>query len=133
MARIAVVDDDPDVLDFISAVLGGAGHRTLTARDGLAAAALVEEQPVDLMILDILMPNRDGLETILKLRERGRAFPILAISAGGVLDGSYLLQTASAFGAEATLLKPFSPETLTAHVDQLLKSGPGAGSPDVAH
>ncbi|WP_420480235.1 response regulator [Brevundimonas sp. FT23028] len=122
MARIAVVDDDPDVLDFISAVLTGAGHETLTARDGVAAAALVKAEPVDLMILDILMPNRDGLETILTLREAGRAFPILAISAGGVLDGSYLLQTARAFGAEETLLKPFSRETLIGHVDQMIRA-----------
>ncbi|RZJ28337.1 MAG: response regulator, partial [Brevundimonas sp.] len=83
MARIAVVDDDADVLDFIAAVLGEAGHEVLTARDGLAAAALVEGHTVDLMILDILMPHRDGLETILTLRREGRRFPILAISAGG--------------------------------------------------
>ena len=122
MARIAVVDDDPDVLDFISAVLTGAGHENLTARDGVAAAALVKAEAVDLMILDILMPNRDGLETILTLREAGRAFPILAMSAGGVLDGSYLLQTARAFGAEDALLKPFSRETLIGHVDQMLRA-----------
>ncbi|RYF88532.1 MAG: response regulator, partial [Caulobacteraceae bacterium] len=75
---------------------------------------------VDLMILDILMPHRDGLETILTLRREGRRFPILAISAGGMLDGAYLLQTARAFGADETLFKPFSPERLRAAVDGVL-------------
>lgn len=120
MARIAVVDDDPDVLDFISMVLAGAGHQSVTARDGLAAAALVEEQPVDLMILDILMPHRDGLETILTLRREGQGFPILAISAGGLLDGGYLLQTAKVFGADDTLFKPFTPDQLIGAMETLL-------------
>ncbi|MDQ8027797.1 MAG: response regulator [Brevundimonas sp.] len=120
MARIAVVDDDPDVLDFMAAVLGQAGHDVVVARDGLSTLALVEQYNIDLMVLDILMPNRDGLETILTLRRDDKAFPILAISAGGMLDGGYLLQTAKAFGAEATLLKPFTAEKLTRQVESLL-------------
>lgn len=120
MTRIAVVDDDHEVLDFMATVLGQAGHDVVKAHDGLSTLALVEQYNIDLMVLDILMPNRDGLETIMILRRDGKTFPILAISAGGMLDGGYLLQTAKTFGAEATLLKPFTAETLTRQVESLL-------------
>ena len=120
MANIAVVDDDPEVLDFITLTLNGAGHQTVTARDGLATIPLVENNAVDLLILDILMPNRDGLETIMTLRREGKAFPILAISAGGMLDGGYLLKTARAFGADDILHKPFTPDGLLTAVTRLL-------------
>jgi DNA-binding response OmpR family regulator len=122
MARIAVVDDDPDVRDFVAVVLREAGHEVVTADDGLAVLPLIEAGPPDLLVLDILMPNRDGLETILALRREGRGFPILAISAGGVLDGSYLLHAAKAFGADESLFKPFTPEQLRDSVEGLLKA-----------
>lgn len=123
MAHIAVVDDDPEVRDFIALVLGQAGHSVVTAADGLAAVPVIEGRAPDLMILDILMPHRDGLETLLALRREGRGFPVLAISAGGLLDGGYLLQTAKVFGADDTLFKPFTEDRLRAAVDALLAAG----------
>lgn len=123
MAHIAVVDDDAEVRDFIALVLGQAGHSVVTAADGLAATRVIETRTPDLMILDILMPRRDGLETLLSLRRDGRGFPILAISAGGLLDGGYLLQTARVFGADDTLFKPFTEDRLRAAVDALLTAG----------
>lgn len=131
MAHIAVVDDDPEVRDYISLVLSQAGHSVVTATDGLNAVPLVESQSLDLMILDILMPHRDGLETILALRREGRGFPILAISAGGMLDGGYLLQTARVFGADETLFKPFTEDQLCSRVAALLAGRAKADAPDL--
>lgn len=129
MARIAVVDDDPDVRDFISLILREDGHEVVTAGDGLSAEKLIGDTPPDLLVLDILMPHRDGLETILAVRRDGGRLPILAISAGGVMDSGYLLQTAKAFGADDTLFKPFSPEQLRAGVAALLpQEGAGRAS-----
>lgn len=123
MARIAVVDDDADVREAISVILGQDGHEVITADDGLTAQTLIAASPPDLMVLDILMPNRDGLATILELRREGQGFPILAMSAGGMMDSGYLLNTAKTFGADATLFKPFSPEQLRAGVNALLRDG----------
>lgn len=125
MARIAVVDDDPDVRAFISVILSEDGHEVVTADDGLSAQTLISKTPPDLMVLDILMPNRDGLATILELRREGRGFPILAMSAGGMMDSGYLLKTARTFGADETLFKPFSPEQLRTGVNALLQGKDG--------
>jgi DNA-binding response OmpR family regulator len=125
MARIAVVDDDPDVRDFISVILTEDGHEVVTADDGLSAQTVIAATPPDLMVLDILMPNRDGLATILELRREGRGFPILAMSAGGMMDSGYLLKTAKTFGADDALFKPFSPEQLRNGVNALLQAKDG--------
>jgi DNA-binding response OmpR family regulator len=120
MARIAVIDDDADVRDYIGLALEGGGHEIVGGGDGREALRLLEDGSIDLLIIDILMPNQDGLETIMTLRKNGLGVPVLAISAGGLLDSGYLLRTAKSFGADEVLAKPFEPETLRERVDALL-------------
>ena len=121
--RIAVIDDDDEVRDFITLTLEADGHHVVAGSDGEHAIELLKEEAPDLLIVDILMPNKDGLETILSLRKSGAELPVLAISAGGVLDRGYLLSTAKSFGADEVLPKPFEADTLRQKVRTLL-SGP---------
>jgi CheY-like chemotaxis protein len=126
MARILVVDDDPTVRMIAGEILTGAGHEVAEAADGDEALKQVGEIPFDLVVLDMLMPNKDGLETIAELRGRRPPMRILAISSGGRMDAGQLLRMALVFGADETMAKPLRSEALTEAVSRLLampKSG----------
>lgn len=112
MAAILIVDDDPTVRAIAKEILKVDGHSMVEAGDGLEALALVERLPIDVVIVDMLMPRMDGLETIRALRSRHRPPSIIAISSGGLLDADRLLQMASTSGADATLQKPLRLATL---------------------
>jgi CheY-like chemotaxis protein len=106
MALILIVDDDPTVRAIATELLRADDHAIVEASDGGEALALLARLPVDLVILDMLMPNVDGLETILSLKRQDSKVKILAISSGGVLDPTSLLKIAMTFGADAALQKP---------------------------
>jgi len=120
MARILVVDDDDLVCETICAYLAEAWHETVTAAHGKAAIKLLESDQINLVVLDILMPVRDGIETIQEIRARWPALPILAISGGGREHWSDALHMAEILGASATLAKPFTGQVLVEHVKRLL-------------
>ncbi len=120
MASIIIVDDDPTVRAVATELLRHDDHAILEAADGDEALALIRAVPVDLVVLDMLMPNKDGIETIIELR---RDFPdvrILAISSGGRMDGPTLLSLAKTFGADETMLKPLRIGTFALTVATLL-------------
>lgn len=122
MATILIADDDPIVRATVVEFLTGAGHTLLEARDGVEALEEIERADIDLLIIDMLMPNKDGLETILELRRMDKAMPILAISSGGRMDVQSLLRPAAAFGATGVLAKPLRESELVAMVEGLLRS-----------
>lgn len=124
MARILVVDDDPTVRAIALELLHGHGHDLAEAADGEEALILVRTMPVDLIVLDMLMPNKDGIETILAVKRDHPETRILAISSGGRMDGMTLLKMASAFGADGTMLKPLRLATFAIAVDALLARAP---------
>jgi DNA-binding response OmpR family regulator len=107
--RVLVVDDEPGLLMFASEVLRAAGYDVVTGDDGNVALSLVRSQPFDLMIIDLVMPEREGLDTMMRLRESHPDLPIVAMS--GAFGGRFL-HSASMLGARATLSKPFSGEDL---------------------
>jgi DNA-binding response OmpR family regulator len=111
MARILVVDDDVSVLCMIEAVLTGAGHSVVTATDGQMAAKLFRAEPFDVIVTDIVMPNREGLETIVELRRDFPDVPVIAMS-GGTLNSGIYLGLAKRLGAKLTLAKPFPTQEL---------------------
>ena len=122
MARILVVDDDPNVLDFMCTSLDRAGHQVVRVDDARQVSRLHEERPVDLIITDLFMPERDGLQTIMEMRERFPGLPIIAVSGGGSNGGnvaSEMLEVASRFGAQV-LEKPFGSTRLRMVVDDVL-------------
>jgi CheY-like chemotaxis protein len=120
-ARVLIVDDDPAILKGLSAAFERLGVRIETAVDGAKAIKRLTEAMPDLMITDIIMPEREGLETIMAARARGApGLKIIAISGGGRLDSSEFLGVARALGADAVLRKPFRPSQLIALAEELL-------------
>lgn len=113
LETVLVCDDDPQIRNLLSRMLEGKGYHVLTASDGQKGIYLAELEPVDLIITDILMPAKDGLETIRELRREDRKVKIIAIS-GGTTDWDDLgfLPTAKRFGADAILAKPFTSRQL---------------------
>lgn len=121
MARILIIDDDTDLRGTLLRVLARAGHEAREAANGLAGLQEVEREPPDLVITDLIMPEKEGIETIQELTERWPHIRILAISgAGGADDEPGPLLDAQLFGAHAVLSKPFSVEALVAVVERLL-------------
>ncbi|HEX9463724.1 MAG TPA: response regulator [Alphaproteobacteria bacterium] len=122
MALILIVDDDAAVRDSIAAILGLDGHELAEAADGHQCEREVQRRTPDLVILDIFMPGKEGIETIRSLRRWHRDLKILAISGGGDSHLDKSLHYALEFGANATLPKPFLPGTLRNIVRALLAS-----------
>ncbi len=84
--RLLVVDDDPDVRDSLERALRHAGYAVTTAVHGADALDSVARSPVDLIVLDVLMPMMDGFDACRRLRERGDATPILVLTARDAID-----------------------------------------------
>ena len=121
MARVLVVDDDPLLLEIASEILKQAGHEVITAENGARVAALPSDLAPALAIVDMLMPERDGVETIGDLKRRWPKAKIIAISAGARgLRPELLLRMATTLGADATLPKPLDPAVLAGLVASLL-------------
>lgn len=115
--RILVVDDDPHIREIICFALGNAGFTALPAEHGLAALATLESAGADLVILDIGMPEMDGLEVCRRIRKTSE-MPILFLSArGDEIDRVLGLE----LGGDDYVVKPFSPRELVARVAAILK------------
>jgi two-component system, OmpR family, response regulator len=120
--RILVVDDDPHIRDVISFALKKAGMLTDTARDGDEALARFRQRPPDMVILDIGMPETDGLEVCRQIR-KSSGVPILFLSArGDEIDRIVGLE----IGGDDYVTKPFSPREVVARVNVILKRAVGA-------
>ncbi len=122
MAVILIVDDDPTVRAVASELLRNSDHSIVEAADGDEALSLLDCLPIDLIVLDMLMPNRDGLEVLTAIRQKQSRIPVLAISSGGNLDAEYLLRCAKAFGANEAMLKPLRPGAFDSAVARLVAS-----------
>jgi len=105
MARILVVDDEPLLRRTLRAILERAGHEVLEAVDGAKALNVFVESHPDLVLIDMVMPNREGAETIVDLRAAG-CVPIIAMSGAGGDSGALYLRIAAEVGADRTLAKP---------------------------
>lgn len=121
--RIMIIDDDEQVREMLRRMLEYAGYQIAEAEDGEAGLAALASAPVDLVITDILMPNREGLETIMSLRRDCPDLPIIAISGGGWSGAAGYLNTAGKLGATCTLPKPFSRQQMLEAVEEALTGG----------
>ena len=79
--RILLVDDQPDFLETISSWMESKGHTVLTANDGLQALETIQEQPIDIVFLDIRMPKLDGIATLRRIRDLKQDLPVILITA----------------------------------------------------
>ncbi len=123
MATILIVEDDPLMNGFLCRAAEQAGHRVISTVNGREAIAVVGDQDLDLIVLDLVMPEVDGIETLRTIREARGAFKILAISGGGRVGAENYLVVARMLGADRTLAKPFSAPDFLREVDELL-TGP---------
>jgi DNA-binding NtrC family response regulator len=121
MTRILVADSDPSVRQCLFAVLRSRGYEVRTATSGNEVLRLHAKEAFELIILDLLMPERDGLDAIAELQRRSPQTRILATSGQGSIGFVDLLYVAEKFGAHAILAKPFSAKKLLDTVESLLK------------
>jgi len=116
--RLLVVDDDPDVRDSLERALRHAGYAVTTAVHGADALDSLARSPVDLIVLDVLMPMVDGFDACRRLRERGDATPVLVLTARDTVDDRV---TGLEAGADDYLVKPFALRELLARIRALLR------------
>jgi DNA-binding response OmpR family regulator len=111
---ILFVDDERSLRDLFERALTAQGIQFQAAADGNEALVKLEQQRFDAVVIDILMPDREGVETIVEIRKRRPETFIIAISGGGMLGSDEFLKLAMMVGADCTLTKPFTPTTLLA-------------------
>lgn len=121
MARILVIDDDPLMRGLVVRMLGDVGHELREAVDGEKGLALALSEQFDAVVTDILMPGKEGIETILELRRARPDLGIVAISGGGTHRLMDFLQFARQFGADQAVAKPFRAADLIAAVNSALQ------------
>jgi YesN/AraC family two-component response regulator len=122
MARILVVDDEEIIRFTLRQLLEKGGHEVFEAVNGRAALRAFEELHVDLVITDIIMPEKEGIETISELRRRRPDLKIIAVSGGGRTRTMNYLDMAERFGANAALAKPLTRQDVMDAVDTALGS-----------
>lgn len=112
MACVLVVEDEQNLRGIIAAILTGAGYEVIEACDGSEIGACLEGARPDLVLTDILMPEKEGIQTIIELRRQNPELRIIGMSGGGMVGADHYLDMAKVFGANQTLQKPFSKEKL---------------------
>jgi two-component system OmpR family response regulator len=116
--RLLVVEDDRDAADYLKKALRESGHVAEVARDGEEGLALALDDEFDVLIVDRMLPKRDGLSVVSELRARGRATPVLILSALGQVDDRV---TGLRAGGDDYLAKPYSFSELLARIEALAR------------
>ena len=120
IAKILLIDDDEYIRMWASIHLDKVGHQTTTAADGDPGIDLARKIKFDLVITDIIMPDKEGLETIIELKKENPDIPIIAMSGGGHMSSDDILELALSLGANAILRKPLDGGELLAVVKSCL-------------
>lgn len=120
MGRVLVIDDDGAIRGTMRRILERDGHEVREAADGRAGLEWFRAEGADVVVTDIIMPDKEGIETIIELREASPDVRILAVSGGNGLGGNDRLLDARALGADASLPKPFTVDQLRQAVSELL-------------
>ena len=121
MARILVIDDEYPVRAMLKEVLTEAGYEVIDASNGKVGIDRYRQDPTDLVITDLFMPEKEGLETIQELKREYPEVKIIAISGGGTTVKHNFLPLAGMFGALHTFPKPFDVKELLKAVKELLE------------
>ena len=124
MARILVCDDDREIVEAIEIYLTQEGYEVLKAYDGVEALKVLENEPVDLLVIDVMMPKLDGIRATLKIREANN-MPIIILSAKSE-DADKILGLN--IGADDYVTKPFNPLELIARVKSQIRRYTKLGS-----
>jgi CheY-like chemotaxis protein len=122
MALVLLVDDNCELRRSVHRILAVSGHDVLEAGDGCEALDLLHQHHPDLIITDVIMPGKDGIETIMEIRRERLPVKILAITGGDPVGGPMYLAAAAKLGADAIMRKPLRVTEFQALVDRLLES-----------
>ncbi|MFC1823307.1 response regulator [Thermodesulfobacteriota bacterium] len=120
MALILIIDDDAQIRDVLRRMLEPAGHDVIEAADGVDGIRAYREKPADLIITDLIMPKKEGVELIMELKMEFPDVKIIAISGGGRIGPETYLEVAEGFGAMRTFTKPFRIKNLLKTISELL-------------
>lgn len=131
MPSVLIVDDDDQLRQLLRATMEQAGYQVREGRTGREGLLSYRSKPADVVIMDILMPDQDGLEAIMELRKEFPDAKIIAITGGAVkMNVPDFLDVAKLMGAQRSLYKPFSMTEVVAAVEAEVKAEPGeAGKP----
>ncbi|MCU0589993.1 MAG: response regulator [Desulfobacterales bacterium] len=121
MERILIIDDEAPIRSMIRLVLERAGYAVDEASDGVEGIRCFREKPADLIITDLIMPNKDGIGMILELKKEFSFIKIIAMSGGGLNRPDGYLRGAKKLGATYTLSKPIDRQELLRTVRDTLK------------
>jgi CheY-like chemotaxis protein len=122
MTTILIIDDEPQVRLLLKYALEDAGYKVLEAPDGKEGVRVYRNNPADLIITDIIMPEKEGLETIKDLRQDNPDLKVIAISGGGRNNPDGYLEAAKLFGAQYAFSKPVELQELLNAVKSLLEN-----------
>ncbi len=117
---ILLIEDDLALLRSLGARIADQGADIILAADGAAGLEAFNARHFDIVVTDIVMPEREGVETIMAIKRESPRTPVLAISGGGRLGGEEFLKLAKRLGADATLAKPFRSDDLLAALKRLV-------------
>lgn len=138
MQKILIIDDEPHILLMLKKMLERVGYEIEIATNGVEGIKLFKESGSDMVITDIIMPEKEGLETIREMRRIKSDLKIIAMSGGGKVSADNYLQIARIFGAAKSIAKPFTQKEMVSAVQSLMegkdagvnapnKNSPGAG------
>ncbi len=120
MSQILVIDDEQQVRTLLKKIVEKQGYGVLLASDGKEGMDILKEHPVSLVITDIIMPEKEGLEIITEIKQQYNDIKIIAISGGSRIHPGTYLNAAEKLGADRTFEKPFEKETLLTAIKQLI-------------
>ena len=123
MARILIIDDESQIRSMLRLMLERVGYEVVEAPDGIEGIRQYREKPADLIITDLIMPNKDGIGMIIDLKKEFPNVKIIAMSGGGVNRPEGYLDGAKKLGASCTLTKPIDREEMLMAVKDTLKEG----------
>jgi len=116
---ILLIDDDAALLRLLATAFENAGHTPCMATGGRAGMKLFSSMTPDVVVTDILMPDQEGIETIMAMKKARPAVRIIAMSGGGLMPGADVLKLAARLGADGVIVKPFRPSDLVAMVAEM--------------
>ena len=124
MARILIIDDEPQIRSMLTLMLERDGYEVVEAPDGVEGIKAYRQQPADLIITDLIMPNKDGIGMIIDLKKEFPDVKIIAMSGGGLNKPDGYLKGAKKLGASCTLTKPIDREEMLQAVRDILRDVP---------
>ena len=120
MAKILIIDDEDLVRLTLRQTLERLGHQVREANNGAVGVKMQAADPADLVVTDIIMPDQEGVETIIQLRQADPALKVIAMSGGGRTGATDYLECAKKYGAEQVFAKPFKRKEFVAAVERCL-------------